>query len=114
AEHALREKRDYSSEFRIVVPAGTVKYLEAIGHHQFSADGELVQVVGTNIDVTERKRAEEALRRDEAWLAQAQRLSHTGTWVADGTTRAILFWSEECHRIWGFDAAQGVPSREDM
>src|ERR1700741_2762023 len=114
AEHALREKRDYSSEFRIVVPAGTVKYLEAIGHHQFSADGELVQVVGTNIDVTERKRAEEALRRDEAWLAQAQRLSHTGTWVMNATTRRFQYWSDESYRIWGFDPLQGLPSREDM
>jgi PAS domain S-box-containing protein len=66
------------------------------------------------LDLTERKRAEEALRRDEAWLAQAQRLSQTGTWVSDGTTRAILYWSEECYRIWGFDQAQGLPSREDM
>jgi PAS domain S-box-containing protein len=66
------------------------------------------------LDLTERKRAEEALRRDEAWLAQAQRLSHTGTWVSDGTTRATLYWSEECYRIWGFDQAQGLPSREDM
>src|SRR5712675_1018162 len=66
------------------------------------------------LDLTERKRAEEALRRGEAWLAQAQRLSHTGTWVSDGTTRAILYWSEKCYRIWGFDQAQGLPSREDM
>src|SRR5258706_13287396 len=66
------------------------------------------------LDLTERKRAEEALRRGEAWLAQAQRLSQTGTWVADGTTRAILYWSEKCYRIWRFDQAQGLPSREDM
>lgn len=66
------------------------------------------------LDLTERKRAEEALRRDEAWLAQAQRLSHTGTWVSDGTTGASLYWSEECYRIWGFDQAQGLPSRKEM
>jgi PAS domain S-box-containing protein len=114
AEHALREKRDYSNEFRIVLPDGTVKHLEAINHHLFSADGELVQVVGTNVDVTERKRTEEALRRDEAWLAQAQRLSQTGTWVMNGTTRRFLYWSDESYRIWGFDPLQGLPSREDM
>jgi hypothetical protein len=51
----------------------------------FSARGELVETMGTNVDITERKRAEEALRRGEAWLAQAQRLSHTGTWVMNGT-----------------------------
>jgi len=70
--------------------------------------------MGTNVDITERKRAEEALRRDEAWLAQAQRLSHTGTWVLDGTTRHFLYWSDESYRIWGFDPLQGLPSRDDM
>jgi PAS domain S-box-containing protein len=66
------------------------------------------------LDLTERKRAEEALRRDEAWLAQAQRLSHTGTWVLDGTTKRFLYWSDESYRIWGFDPLQGLPSRDDM
>ncbi|MET3911375.1 PAS domain S-box-containing protein [Bradyrhizobium sp. S3.3.6] len=66
------------------------------------------------LDLTELKRAEEALRRDEAWLAQAQRLSHTGTWVLDGTTKRFLYWSDESYRIWGFDPLQGLPSRDDM
>src|SRR6266850_58802 len=66
AQEALRQKRDHTIEFRIVLPDGTVKYLEAIGHHLFSAQGELVEVVGTNVDVTERKRAEQALREREA------------------------------------------------
>jgi PAS domain S-box-containing protein len=65
-QEALRQKRDYKVDFRIVLPEGTVKHLEAIGHHLFSADGELVQVVGTNIDVTDRKHAEQALRESEA------------------------------------------------
>src|SRR5882672_7543341 len=65
-QDALRQKRDYKVDFRIVLPDGTAKYLEAIGHHLFSAHGELVEVVGTNVDVTERKRAEQALRESEA------------------------------------------------
>ena len=63
---ALREKRDYEVEFRIVLPDGTIKYLEATGHHVFSASGDLVEVIGTHVDVTEPKRAEEALRESEA------------------------------------------------
>jgi PAS domain-containing protein len=55
---------------RIVLPGGTVKHLEAIGHHLFSANGELVQVLGTNVDVTERKRAERAIRENEYELRQ--------------------------------------------
>src|SRR5882757_1955904 len=49
-QEALQQKRDYKVDFRIVLPDGTVKYLEAIGHHLFSEHGELVQVVGTNVD----------------------------------------------------------------
>jgi PAS domain S-box-containing protein len=66
AQEALRRKSDYTIEFRIVLPDGTVKYLEAVGHHLFSARGELVEMVGTNVDVTERKLAEESLRESEA------------------------------------------------
>jgi PAS domain S-box-containing protein len=111
-QDALLQKRDYKVDFRILLPDGTVKYLEAIGHHLFSANGELVQVVGTNVDVTERKRAEEALRRNESYLAEAQRLSHTGTCVFDATTMLYLYWSNECYRIWGLDPIRGIPSRE--
>src|SRR6266853_3664222 len=114
AQEARRRKRDYTLEFRIVLPDGTVKYVECNEHHLFSERGELVETMGTNVDVTERKRAEEALRRGEAWLAQAQRLSRTGTWVLDGTTRRFLYWSDESYRIWGFDPLQGHPDREDV
>src|SRR5712664_1384025 len=114
AQEARRQKRDYTLEFRIVLPDGTVKYLESNEHYVFSARGELVETMGTNVDITERKRAEEALRRGEAWLAQAQRLSHTGTWVMNGTTKRFLYWSDESYRIWGFDPLQGLPSRDDM
>ena len=61
----MRQKRDYVVEFRILLPDGTIKYLESIGHHLFSAAGELLEVMGTLVDVTERKRAEQALRESE-------------------------------------------------
>jgi PAS domain S-box-containing protein len=62
------------------------------------------------LDLTEHKKAEERLRLSEGRLAEAQRLSHSGLAAYNETT--ILYGSEETYRIWGFDPAQGVPSRE--
>lgn len=63
-------------------------------------------------DISERKIAEEALRRSEAYLAEAQRLSHTGTSVYNA--RGNLYWSDECYRIWDLDPLQGVPDAETV
>ena len=65
-EEAQRQKKDFEVEFRILLRDGTVKHVEAIGHHVFSASGELLEILGTHVDVTERKRAQEALRESEA------------------------------------------------
>ena len=65
ARRGVRQKRNYKLEYKLVLPA-TIKYIEGIAHPKFSASGELVEVVSTIIDVTERKRAEEALRESEA------------------------------------------------
>jgi PAS domain S-box-containing protein len=64
------------------------------------------------VDIDEAKKAEDRLRRSEAHLAEAQRLSHTGASAYNQSQ--ILYWSEETYRIWGFDPAQGIPSREAM
>ena len=75
-----------------------------------AGDGTLVLWVGATLDIEEGKKAEDLLRRSEAHLAEAQRLNYTGAVAYNGT--AILFASEETYRIWGFDPAQGFPSRE--
>src|SRR6201990_1099596 len=69
-ERALREKKRYSTAYRIVLPDGTVKHLESIGQPVFSTDGELVEVIATQIDVTERNLTEQALRESEYKLRQ--------------------------------------------
>jgi len=105
----IDEKVDSEGEYRIVLPDGTVKYVHAIRHPVLNANGELVEIVGTTVDITERKRAEEALRRSQAYLAEAQRLTHTGSFAYDGRTNTFPYWSEEHFRIWGFDPRQGPP-----
>jgi PAS domain S-box-containing protein len=59
----------------------------------------------------DRKRAEQALRRSEATLAEAQRLSRAGSWVWDRASGAIS-WSAEMFRLFDLDPQQGPPSRE--
>ncbi len=63
-------------------------------------------------DITERKRSEEALQRSEAYLAEAQRLSHTGSWAFDLASSTYTYISEECRRIFELDAQQALPTRE--
>jgi PAS domain S-box-containing protein len=69
---------------------------------QRDASGRPVATLETNNDITERKRAEDALRRSDAYSMEAQRLSLTGSFgwkVSSGE----LFWSEETFRIFGYD-----------
>ena len=112
AQEEVRARRDFTQEFRIVLPDGTVRHIQAVGHPVIDAAGAGIEVVGTHVDVTERRRAEEALRRSEAYLAEAQRLTHTGSFASDGNTLGIHYWSEEDFRIWGFDPQEGTPTRE--
>ena len=101
-ERAIREKSDYEMEFRIVLPDGTLKSIHTVGHPILNAFGEVVEFVGTSTDITERKRADEALRRSEAYLAEGQRMTRSGSWAWD-VRSGSLFWSQEIFRIYDFD-----------
>jgi len=105
-------KTDTTEEYRIGLPDGTVKYIHATSHPVFDDSGTVIEYIGANVDVTERKRAEEALHRSEAYLSAAQRLTHTGSWAWDPRTEKLLYWSEEMFRIFGLDPRQGLPAME--
>jgi len=61
------------------------------------------------LDLSEQKRVEEALRRSQAYLAEAQRLTHTGSCAIDGASHEAAFWSDEMFRLFDFDPKQGPP-----
>jgi PAS domain S-box-containing protein len=84
-DRAIREKSDYEGEHRILLPDGTVKYTHTVGHPVLNASGDVVQFVGTVMDVTERKRAEqerERLRQAQADLAHVNRVATMGELTA--------------------------------
>jgi PAS domain S-box-containing protein len=71
-EQAIREKAGFESEFRAVLPDGSIRHIHCVGHPIVSASGEVVELVGTNMDVTERKRVERAMRRARERLLQTR------------------------------------------
>jgi PAS domain S-box-containing protein len=77
-------------------------------------DDELKRGVAFVVDMTERKQAEEELRRSRQYLTEAQMVSHTGSWAWSPVSNAILYWSDECYRILGHDPAQGLPRFEQL
>jgi PAS domain S-box-containing protein len=64
-------------------------------------------------EISRRRRTEEDLRRSEAYLAEAQKITHTGSWAYDVATRRMTYSSEEHHRLFGFDPAAGMPGAGD-
>jgi PAS domain S-box-containing protein len=81
-DRAIREKLDYEAEYRILLPDGAVRHIRSVGHPVLNASGNLVQFVGSSTDITERKQAEEALRRAQADLAHINRVSMMGELAA--------------------------------
>jgi PAS domain S-box-containing protein len=111
---ALLRKTDFEADFRIVLPDGTIKNTRSIGHPILDERGDVVEFVGASIDVTEHHRAAQALRRSEAYLAEAQKLTKTGSWARDPRADLILYCSDEIYRIFGLNPADGIPSTETL
>ena len=68
-ERAEIEKTELQVDYRVVLPDGTIKHLHTIGHPILNESGDLVEFVGTVMDVTEPKRAE-ALREGESRILE--------------------------------------------
>jgi PAS domain S-box-containing protein len=110
-ERVSRDRTAFDFEQRLLMPGGSVKYLRVVGHPSRVERGSF-EVVGAVTDITERKRADEALRRSEGYLAEAERLTGTGSWAWDVSSRKGVYWSQENYRLFGFDPEAGIPSDE--
>ena len=102
----------FEHTYRLLLPGGTIKHVHALARRMADAF-ESHEFVGAVTDITDHKRAEESVRESEAYLAEAQRLSHTGSW-AWSPDQDIRYWSEECYRVLSFDPRDGLPRFEEF
>jgi PAS domain S-box-containing protein len=130
-------RQPYDVEYRIRRSDGTYGWFKTRGTPIRDSDGTIVKWFGTCTDITDRKRAEQALkdhelelsqardlleikvmqrtkelRRSEAYLEEAQKLSKTGSWARVSATGEMRYWSEECYRVLGFEPQGELPRFE--
>jgi PAS domain S-box-containing protein len=79
---ATNEKANWEFDYRIVLPDGSIKHILAVAHPVFNGSGNLVEYIGTIMDVTERRRAETALREAQSDLARINRVTTMGELTA--------------------------------
>ena len=108
---ASQDGRDFEHEYRLVMPDGAVKHVDVVAH-ALSDRSASIEFVGAVMDVSDRRRAEEELRRSEGYLAEAQRLTRTGIWAWSVAAGRSVYWSEENYRLFAFDPEGGIPSDE--
>jgi PAS domain S-box-containing protein len=91
---------------RIVRPDGEIRYVRCVGI-PVGEDGVFKGYRGTTMDVTEQELLTQELRREKAYLAEGQSLTHAGSWACNLVKRQILHSSDENARLYGFDPSRG-------
>jgi len=81
-DRAIRERSDLEMDYRIILTDGSTKYLQSLGHPVIDESGGLSGFIGTVMDVTERKHAEDALHKAQSELAHVTRVMTVGELVA--------------------------------
>jgi PAS domain S-box-containing protein len=76
-----------------------------------ASDGSILHWIGVNLDIDDRERAQEDLRRNEYYLAEGQRLAHLGSWAFDAA--GFDYWSPELFRMHGLEPASNAPTLQE-
>jgi len=112
AEEALRGGLRTDVEHRIIRPSGELRTVHSQGDVKKDSSGRPCQMFGTVQDITDRKRADEALQQNQFYLAEGQRLAHMGSW-AFNPSGFFDYWSQELFEIYGLDPQKGAPTLEE-
>jgi len=109
-EKSLRERVDAFGEYRILLPDGTIRHINASGHPVLDEHGELIEFVGTAVDVTERKRAELERRRLASLVEQAADLMA----IADLSGGTPIYLNKAGMKMVGFDSWEEARARREI
>jgi PAS domain S-box-containing protein len=90
---------------RIIRPDGEVRHVRCVGIPVVE-EGVFKGFHGTTMDVTKHEILTQELRREQAYLAEAQRLTHAGSWASNLLTRQVFHSSDENNRLYGFDVSE--------
>ena len=103
----------YDVEYRDRLPDGEYIWIRSVGRVVRSPDGRPVRMVGSNENISERKRHERFLAESESRLVEAQQLAHIGSWDRNLATGEIT-WSDQLFRLLGLDPEKDKPSVENF
>ena len=107
------------AEHRIVRPDGEVRFIQVLGTVKRDTSGLAYELFGTSQDITDRKLAEQALRRTQFYLSEGERLAHMGSWASRDlgirwSDDLDIYWSDEVYNIFGFDPRNGTPKLQQF
>jgi PAS domain S-box-containing protein len=112
-DRAAGASANFDIEHRLLMQDGSIKHVHVLARAFVHSSGDL-EYFGAVTDITERKQAEMKRWESEAYLAEAQRLSHIGSWAWNPATGENRYWSDECFRLMGFDPLGGMPPFETV
>jgi PAS domain S-box-containing protein len=116
AEEAIRSGARADCEHRLIRPDGEIRVVHSLGDLKNNSEGR-TQMFGTTQDITDRKLAEQALRRSQFYLSEGERLAHMGSWASSDlgiswSDDLGIYWSDEVYKIYGLDPKNGAPNLE--
>ena len=103
-----QRQREFEVEYRIVRPDGSVRWIRDRGFPVKDASGKVYRVAGVAEDITERKRVEMALQKNEHLLSETQVLGRTGSWEHNLVTGEIANTEGNLRLFFGDDHSKGV------
>jgi PAS domain S-box-containing protein len=110
-QKALKGEKDFDPEFRIVLPDGTVRFIEVFASIQTNSQGQAERMIGINLDITERKQTEAQLQNLSNRLQTAVKAAQIGIWDWDMLNNRTL-WDERMCEIYGINPSEFTDGME--